>query len=384
MRDTFSGYYQPEESEFSVLWEDCLFVLDANVLLNLYRYSPQTSQVLIDILTQISDRLWIPHQVAFEYQENRLSAIAGQVKVYDEISQILQNTQKNLENSLSREHLSLDVETLLEKVKIAFAEIEEDLDQHRQQHPDLFNNDHIRDTITTIFNGKVGGPYSQDELTKFYRAGDERYENKIPPGYEDRKKDGVKRYGNLILKDKYGDLIAWFQIIDKAKSENKPMIFVTDDTKEDWWWIAQGKTVGPRPELITEIKNRADVSFYIYTPRSFMLYAGDYLEIEVTDEIADEVQGITEEKRSWKDELVAALVALGGEATLSQIYYYIKSTTSRILPESWEATIRRTLQTYSSDTETYSGGEDLFEHLGRGIWGLREIDEDNESSDSET
>jgi len=70
MKKTFPGYYCLTEEEFSVLWNTCLFVLDANVLLNLYSYSQETSNELIGILKQISDRLWIPHQAALEYQKN--------------------------------------------------------------------------------------------------------------------------------------------------------------------------------------------------------------------------------------------------------------------------------------------------------------------------
>lgn len=60
MRDLFSGPYQPTEDQFTELWQQCLFVLDANVLLNFYRYSPQTSEELLTILRRIKDRLWIP------------------------------------------------------------------------------------------------------------------------------------------------------------------------------------------------------------------------------------------------------------------------------------------------------------------------------------
>ena len=83
MRTTFLGYYRFTEEEFSTLWKDCLFVLDANVILNLYRYSKNTSDVLLNILKGISERLWLPHQIAFEYQDNRLETIAGQEKLLE-------------------------------------------------------------------------------------------------------------------------------------------------------------------------------------------------------------------------------------------------------------------------------------------------------------
>jgi hypothetical protein len=38
MKKLFPGFYQPIEKEFQSLWKNCIFILDANVLLNLYRY----------------------------------------------------------------------------------------------------------------------------------------------------------------------------------------------------------------------------------------------------------------------------------------------------------------------------------------------------------
>jgi hypothetical protein len=386
MRDIFFGYYRPTDEEFAELWDNCLFVLDANVLLDLYRYSPQSSERLIDILTRVSDRLWIPHQVALEYQNNRPGAIGSSVKLYDDISNRLQKTKDELERLLKQreEHLSLDVDRLLGKIEGAFAQIEEELDVYREQHPDLFQEDHIRETLTALFAEKVGQPYSQERLAEIYEVGAERYASKVPPGYEDvgEKEGQVTRYGSLIIQSMYGDLILWFQIIDRAKSEQRPIVLVTGDAKEDWWWQVRGRTIGPRPELATEMMGEASVSFYMYTPDRFMHYAGEYLGVQVEREVIDEIQSVAEE-RTWKDEVRNALEALGGEAHLSEIYDHIEDTTSRKLAETWRATVRRTLQRYSSDTETFRGDEDLFCRLDRGYWGLREDQEQQESAESQ-
>ncbi len=49
MREKFVAYYQPTGQEFSELWEKCLFVIDTNVLLNLYRFPEQARN---DFLTE--------------------------------------------------------------------------------------------------------------------------------------------------------------------------------------------------------------------------------------------------------------------------------------------------------------------------------------------
>ncbi|WP_204277464.1 PIN-like domain-containing protein, partial [Escherichia coli] len=67
-------------------------------------------------------------------------------------------------------------------------------------------------------------------LAVLKKEGEDRYAKKIPPGYKDAKKDA----GEF---DKYGDLIIWKDMIGKAKADKRPILFISDDAKEDWWWI---------------------------------------------------------------------------------------------------------------------------------------------------
>jgi hypothetical protein len=285
MKKTFPGYYRPTEDEFSELWQNCLFVLDANVLLNLYRYSPGTSEELIGILKEISDRLWVPNQAALEYQNNRLVVIEQQAATYDAIQDELRKTQDRIDNDLRSfaRHPFIEVDHLLERIKNTFAEIEKELSELKQEHPDLLDGDHIRDTITALLEGKVGSPYSSERMDEIYKEGKIRYERDIPPGYLDKDKEGTRQYGDLVL---------WFQVIDKAEETKKPIIFITDDRKDDWWWRFKGKTVGPRPELVEEILSQADASFYMYQSDPFMEHARKYLERQVKQEAIDEVRDV--------------------------------------------------------------------------------------------
>ena len=52
---------------------------------------------------------------------------------------------------------------------------------------------------------------------------------------------GVAWYEEDIKK--YGDLILWYQIIDKAKESKKPIILISGDVKEDWWLEKNGKRI---------------------------------------------------------------------------------------------------------------------------------------------
>ncbi len=95
-------------------------------------------------------------------------------------------------------------------------------------------------------------------------------------------------------------------------------------------------------------------------------------EQEIRNTISRLEEFINALTRSWKDEIVNALKALGGEANLTEIYDYIENNSHRNLPKTWQATVRYTLQLNSSDTATFKkGGTDLFQHLSKGRWGLR-------------
>ncbi|MFZ2410289.1 MAG: PIN domain-containing protein, partial [Candidatus Methanoperedens sp.] len=277
--------YQPTKEEFSQLWKDSVLVFDANVLLNIYRYSQETSETLIDIFSKFSDRLWVPHQAASEYQRRRLGVIGKQESAYKDIQGLLTKEQKQIEKELNtyKMHPFIKVADILEKIKNNFNEIEKDLDILKQKHPDLSADDELRDKITELFNGKVGSSYSPEKLEEIYKTGKKRYERKIPPGFEDKEKDGVREYGDLVL---------WFQIIDHAKSIKKPIIFVTDDRKEDWWLKFNVQTIGPQPELINEIFTTAGADFYMYQTERFIEYAQKYLKEKVNQKAIKEIREI--------------------------------------------------------------------------------------------
>jgi hypothetical protein len=302
MKKIFPGYYRPTEEEFSNLWNSCLFVLDANVLLNLYRYSQETSNELIQILKQISVRLWVPHQAALEYQKNRLQTIAKQLEEYDKIQDLVKDSKKTLKDELDSlgKHSHIKADNLMKIMQKACNAIEKNLKKLKQGHLDLLQHDKLRDVLDTLLEDKLGLPYSQEKLDEVYNSGKQRYEQEMPPGYGDKKKEGTKKYGDLIL---------WFQIIDKAKETNMPIILVTDDRKEDWWTRFTGKTIGPRPELVDEMISKAGVSFYLYQTDPFMENAQKFLERQVKKEAINEVREIRERDEEFERVMKKAAMA---------------------------------------------------------------------------
>lgn len=282
MKTNFAEFYLLTDQEFKKLWNECIFIFDSNVLLNLYRYSQQTSQKLLEVLDneKIKNRIWIPHQFAFEYQKNRLDVIAEQKQKYEDVLKVIDSLTVE---KYSR-HPFLKMKRIMQSAK-------NQIKKKLKNHPDWGKIDPIREKLTELFDGKVGNSYLPDELNKRYEEGEGRYSKKIPPGYKDSKK----------AENRFGDYLGWIQIIDKAKSDKKPIIFITDDKEEDWWWIVKGEIVGPRFELRKELKESADVLFYMYDSTNFLKYSSEYLDQEFDKKAADEIEEVIKKSYIKKD-----------------------------------------------------------------------------------
>ena len=289
MKEKFSEYYQLTESEIKKHWDEDLFCFDANVLLNLYRYTPKTRNAFFSLLEKIKDRIWIPYQAAYEYQKNRLVVINAQKEAYDNIRTILDQKKREIETKLNsfKKHPYLHTNELKKQIESAFQAISKDLNRLEENHPDYLVEDPIFEKLTHLLSQKIGDDFEQKELGDLYREGKKRYEEKLPPGYMDMKEK--TRKGNRSL---YGDLIVWKQIIRKANESPPSIIFVTDDLKEDWWYKFKGKTISARPELFKEFRNETKKRINIYQADKFLEYANKNLKQNTTQDAIDEVRKV--------------------------------------------------------------------------------------------
>ncbi|BAH44528.1 hypothetical protein BBR47_35510 [Brevibacillus brevis NBRC 100599] len=291
MRSRFSGFYRPTNEEFNQLWKECIFVFDTNVLLHVYRYPQQAREALMNIFKHVSDRTWIPHQIGLEYHFRLNEEISKQNRAYEDLQVSLRSKLGEIENKLNQysRHTNLKVEVLVDKLKKGINEVSQDLVEQKETHPDLVE---LSNALLTLFEGKIGEAYDSEKLEEIYKDGEKRYDLKVPPGYEDakKKKDHTKYHDGILYQDQYGDLVFWYQIIDKAKEINKPVILITDDNKIDWWQEHKGETIGPQPELIHEFKRKTNgLKFYMYNSEQFVKFANQYLEIDKSETNIEQV-----------------------------------------------------------------------------------------------
>lgn len=285
MRKKFKEYHKFTEQEFHKLWKDCLFVFDTNTLLNMYRYSRETVNAYFDVLNELKKKkqVWIPYQIGYEFYENRINIISEYEKSYDEILSTIEKAKNDIEAKY-KDHPFLDLGKIKEMMSSGLSGVKRKIRQAKKDHPKWLEKDEVLEKLNQIFEGNVGNNYEEQEINKIKKEGKERYEMKIPPGFKDDKKPEDKKYGDLIL---------WYQIIDKAKESKKPIILISGDIKEDWWLLKDGKKLMPLPQLKKEISVKAGVDFHIYTADRFLeLYKMG--EKEIDNRTIQEVRKIRE------------------------------------------------------------------------------------------
>ncbi|QII49039.1 DUF4935 domain-containing protein [Bacillus paralicheniformis] len=304
MKSMFKEFYFDNKN--SEIWRSSIIILDTNVLLNLYRYSNETSEKLLTLLKKSKDRLWLPHQIGLEFHLNRTNVILDQQTSYEKIESILKKQSSEIETNLKKElsayrkkHVTLSIDSIIEQLKKSINNLVSQISKEKEDHPKLLKNDYFKQQITDIYENKVGSPYDKSVLESIKKEADERYQLEIPPGYKDASKKGVKFYNGEVILEKYGDYILWKQIIDFAKENETNIIFITDDEKEDWWYFSKGKTIGPRSELLNEFSFITGKEFYMFKPEVFMKEAGKIYSEDFSDNTLLEVREVSEESADY-------------------------------------------------------------------------------------
>ncbi|BEP60021.1 hypothetical protein GmRootV213_05750 [Variovorax sp. V213] len=269
MKADFPGWFPKTPDELAKIWERAIFVPDTNVLLHCLRHPAPVRDELLRVFEVLKESLWIPYQVGLEFHRNRLEVEFGAQDAYDRLIKDHETALGQAKEKLRqlRAHPTIDVEREVAALDMAMEDFRERMAIARDSHP---TNDIASAVtrLTELFAGRVGSQWKSDRLATIKKEGEDRYARKIPPGYKDAKKDA----GEF---DKYGDLIIWKDVIEKSKAEKRPVIFISDDAKEDWWWIHRGRKLGARPDLLEEFREATGQDFHIYEFTQFLRIAAE-------------------------------------------------------------------------------------------------------------
>lgn len=265
-------------------------MLDTNTLLNFFRYTASTRDEFLSVLESVESSLWIPYQVGLEFQRRRLDVINSTSEAFNKVKESLSSAKNGVMKTLNeyKHHPSLNRSEMATELDELFNTFSEKLDKRQQAHEvwilDAGDPQQTFVRISDLFSERIGNGFTAEELSEIRDDGAKRYEQKIPPGYKDANKSNDNQYGDLII---------WKEILRLGEAEQKPVIFVTDDSKEDWWRIERGRTQGPRVELIDEYWAVAGQRIHFYEPLQFLKFAKERTHIHVSEGSLEEVEEVS-------------------------------------------------------------------------------------------
>lgn len=289
MRDLFPGWVPPDEETLDHYWREATFAIDTSVLLDLYRFSGDARNGLLDALQSLEDRLWIPHQVGFEFHRNRFGVLLDQREAETKLLAQLDEIQASLDDQLSQRLRGVgrrDLAPLRDAVREGIESLRKKLQEAEKAHTkglgESIQDDPVYEQVVELVGDRIGKPFDTKRQEEVIRDAEQRLQNEVPPGYLDANKDGVAKYGDVIL---------WHQLCERAEDTEKPIVLIADDQKSDWVWEVRGKTLGPRPELVAEMKEKAKVGFHLYTPKRFLqIWEKRGAERRVQPEVWEEIE----------------------------------------------------------------------------------------------
>lgn len=331
MRDLFPGWVPPDEETLDRYWSEATFAVDTSVLLDLYRFSEEARDGLLKALRSFEERLWIPHQVALEFHRNRLGVLLDQREAENNLLQELNRIRQDLDSQLSqllRGAGRRDLAPLREAIDGGFDSLKKKLKEAEEEHTkglgESIRDDPIYEEVVELCAGRVGPPFDEEKQAAVTKDAEERFRTKTPPGYMDEGKDNETKYGDVVL---------WHQLCQRASETHRPVVLVADDQKADWVWEVRGKTIGPRPELVAEMSEQAGVGFHLYTPTRFLQVWEQREEgREVEPEVLAELEASSEDApRPKEPTLLARLVKAVLEGQADSNFLQVKA--SHVLEE---------------------------------------------------
>jgi hypothetical protein len=308
MRKQFGHLLSLSDSEIDEIWKEATLTVDANVLLDLYRYHRELRETLLRGLREFSGRLWLSHQVGSEFIKNRkrvADAVGDEFDKAESDLKALEAACKKATEDLGnrrplpdevRERLRADLEAAIRKARASNKEV-------RAGHGDGAPVDAVLNEVLALFDGCVGDRPTEEKLAELHREAERRVKDKVPPGYKDAKKDGTGSHGDYLM---------WDEILQQAKKSAKPMVFVTSEAKEDWWEVVHGKKIGPRPELLEEAHRVTAQRVLIYRTEQFVELATKRAGGTFTASMRADLRA-SREDQDLEDFITSAAEELGNE-----------------------------------------------------------------------
>jgi len=235
--------FNRKEKKIDDIFSNALFVLDTNSLLAPFNTGKENIEEIRKIYQRLIDenRLFIPEHVITEFAKNRSSKIS---ELYTQIDNYLSQipTVPNFEYPILGELESYkEVKAIRNKMLGNIKEYKEQLKELKSGITNWNWSDPVTSMYQKTFSEEIviNIEDNNDVLVEEFNS---RIEDEIPPGNKDKSKNN-----NAI-----GDFIIWKTILELGKEENRDIIFISNDEKNDWLLKGNKKSISTKFELVDE------------------------------------------------------------------------------------------------------------------------------------
>lgn len=298
LKKLFPEFYQSNLSELDLAKKnDNLIVLDTNYLLDILQSPTTIAKEYIEAIEKVKDNLYIPYLVALEFNFKKSSQKKGKIKEIQKYKDTLINSTDKIKQNINA------IELVDKKEKDDFTNEMLDLTKQYTENLKKIMEQKIESMITkeesvlyekliSIIEDQIGEKYTQEWIDQVEKEGVDRYNNKIPPGFDDDAKEKeveeIRNYGDLKYQRKFGDLLIWKDIIEYSKNCNKSgrkVILVTNDgkskKKNDLLYKINDFIVGPKIHLMNELQIYSNKEFYILDNLRFVQMMNNLTDEEI-------------------------------------------------------------------------------------------------------
>lgn len=297
-----------------------MIVLDTNVLLDLYRYTPSARDEVVEALKLVADRLWMPYQVGLELVRGRnkvifdrtrlLGTAAQQVREgFDRAWQNIASTLAGVKQLLADHANDLPGQRELDELinQQSFQELTAPWKQELISRAEQIRNSHdvqlgslvsgsdrVLRQVAELYGDQIGEPPSNSDLQhRVESAAEFRYPNQIPPGFAD--------HGKGTDLAAAGDFLLWEEVVQQATELPPPrrVLFVSGDAKEDWYEpSAPGRRKQPWPHLFEEMRRRSQAELLVVRPQDFFKDVREYLNAAIAQSTVEEIEKAADSRDS--------------------------------------------------------------------------------------
>ncbi len=280
MKTHFSQYYRIGSDDLLNKFDDCVFIFDACSLLDIFRLKKDLVEDIFKVIEHYKGQIRVPYHAASEYFEEINAVIEKQIDNIYNSKKSFDAFSKTFQAQRSYPYITDETSRLLTRLE---KQIDKDFSLQKKYLEDQLIYGGHQNRLSDLLDGTVLPPFTPEETAGIEQEGEQRYSDKIPPGWKDASKG----------ENRYGDLINWKEILRFAKDSGKSIIFVSNDVKEDWVVRIKGKKVGVLPKLLEEFYRtvgNSDQFFHIYTLDRFLAFINNHDDNVISMESIQDIQ----------------------------------------------------------------------------------------------